>query len=112
VTNSVSTQEPASALVTAEPVINEMRKGFEFDTVQLEVLNEAHARKAFPSPDEYVELARKLNTTRARVLLWFVKKRLSVVQSRTVADPVKSGTCQPFSIPSQSEDIGHSPYGG
>ncbi|KAI9570853.1 hypothetical protein HD554DRAFT_1989698, partial [Boletus coccyginus] len=68
VTNTVPTQEPASALVTEKPVIK--KKGMRFDATQLEVLNETLTRAAFPSIEEHAELVWKLNTSVRRVQVW------------------------------------------
>lgn len=68
VTNSVLTQEPASVLVTEEPVIKKKRK--RADAAQLKVLNETYARTAFPSTEERAELARKLDMSARSVQIW------------------------------------------
>ncbi|KAG8213711.1 hypothetical protein J3R82DRAFT_10411 [Butyriboletus roseoflavus] len=111
VTNSVLTQEPASVLVTEEPVIKKKRK--RADAAQLKVLNETYARTAFPSTEERAELARKLDMSARSVQIWFQNKRQSMRQtSRQAASSAASGPHQPFSISSQSEDVAHSSYGG
>ena len=69
VTNSVLTQEPASVLVTEEPVIKKKRK--RADAAQLKVLNETYARTAFPSTEERAELARKLDMSARSVQIWY-----------------------------------------
>jgi len=110
VTNSVLTQEPASVLVTDEPIIKKKRK--RADAAQLKVLNETYARTAFPSTEERAELARKLDMSARSVQIWFQNKRQSMRQtSRQAASSATSGSHQPFSM-SQPEDITHSPYGG
>ncbi|KAF8558035.1 homeobox-domain-containing protein [Imleria badia] len=111
VTNSVLTQEPASVLVTEEPVIKKKRK--RADAAQLKVLNETYARTAFPSTEERAELARKLDMSARSVQIWFQNKRQSMRQtSRQAANTATSGSHQPFSLSSQSEDVAHSSYGG
>ena len=70
VTNSVLTQEPASVLVSEEPVIKKKRK--RADAAQLKVLNETYARTAFPSTEERAELARKLDMSARSVQIWYV----------------------------------------
>lgn len=69
-TNSVLTQEPASVLVSEEPVIKKKRK--RADAAQLKVLNETYARTAFPSTEERAELARKLDMSARSVQIWYV----------------------------------------
>ncbi|KAI9572152.1 hypothetical protein HD554DRAFT_2212834 [Boletus coccyginus] len=111
VTNSVLTQEPASVLVTEEPVIKKKRK--RADAAQLKVLNETYARTAFPSTEERAELARKLDMSARSVQIWFQNKRQSMRQtSRQTASSATSGSHQPFSISSQTQDIGATSYGG
>ncbi|KAF9222560.1 homeobox-domain-containing protein [Gyrodon lividus] len=111
VTNTVLTQEPASVLVAEEPVIKKKRK--RADVAQLKVLNETYSRTAFPSTEERADLAKKLDMSARSVQIWFQNKRQSMRQTtRQASSSVTSGSHQPFSMSSQSEDVVHSSYGG
>ncbi|KIJ67936.1 hypothetical protein HYDPIDRAFT_25392 [Hydnomerulius pinastri MD-312] len=111
VTNSVLTQEPASVLVTEEPVIKKKRK--RADAAQLKVLNETYARTAFPSTEERADLAKKLDMSARSVQIWFQNKRQSMRQtSRQASSSVNTASHQPFTMSSQSDDVSHPSYGG
>ena len=65
----------ASGIVTpAEEPVKKKRK--RADAAQLKVLNETYQRTAFPSTEERLDLARKLDMPPRSVQIWFVIRRI------------------------------------
>jgi len=67
---SRGSDEPFPYDVDDEPDIMIKRKRRRADAYQLEVLNDAYNRTAFPSAEERAQLARKLELSRRSVQIW------------------------------------------
>ncbi|KAH8119242.1 hypothetical protein DFH11DRAFT_1501153 [Phellopilus nigrolimitatus] len=103
-----SPQEPSPV---DYPQVKKKRK--RADAAQLKVLNEVYARTAFPTTEERMELAKKLDMSARSVQIWFQNKRQSTRQSRSVGNALPPIMHHPYtgsSIPSSS--AGPSPAPG
>ncbi|THH07499.1 hypothetical protein EW145_g3337 [Phellinidium pouzarii] len=95
-----SPQEPSPV---DYPSVKKKRK--RADAAQLKVLNEVYARTAFPTTEERMELAKKLDMSARSVQIWFQNKRQSTRQSRSSASALPPILHHPYtgsSTPSSS----------
>ncbi|EJD03130.1 uncharacterized protein FOMMEDRAFT_156503 [Fomitiporia mediterranea MF3/22] len=76
-----SPQEPSPV---DYPSVKKKRK--RADAAQLKVLNEVYARTAFPTTEERLELANRLDMSARSVQIWFQNKRQATRQSRTTTN--------------------------
>ncbi|KAL5528306.1 hypothetical protein ACEPAF_7442 [Sanghuangporus sanghuang] len=86
-----SPQEPSPV---EYPTVKKKRK--RADAHQLKVLNEVYARTAFPTTEERLELAQRLDMSARSVQIWFQNKRQSTRQSRSSANALPPILHQPY----------------
>ncbi|RDB25181.1 Homeobox protein YOX1 [Hypsizygus marmoreus] len=93
-----STPPPVSPTSPDESTIKKKRK--RADANQLKILNETYNRTAFPSTEERLELAKKLDMSARSVQIWFQNKRQSMRQTNRQSSTVSSSS-QPFTLVGQ-----------
>ncbi|KAI5123666.1 hypothetical protein M0805_001695 [Coniferiporia weirii] len=93
------------------PAVKKKRK--RADAAQLKTLNEVYARTAFPTTEERMELAKKLEMSARSVQIWFQNKRQSTRQSRSSVNAPQPIVHHPYSgPPAHSSSAGHAPTPG
>ncbi|KLO14598.1 homeobox-domain-containing protein [Schizopora paradoxa] len=84
------------------PIVKKKRK--RADAAQLKILNEVYNRTAFPTTEERMDLAKKLDMSARSVQIWFQNKRQASRQNRNSANTMPPMMHHPYNsaMPSSS----------